>query len=169
VVAGHDAVVCAVTGQCDGDPRMIFVLAAWLVQVAEDANVPRLLWAGVAGDMLRGACARALSRSDDPTGPRAEALAHAQALEVLRVTSTQLRWSYFSPPAEMADDGDPSCYRVAPGEWPVPDNERDSHIALIDYARAAIDELEHPQFDGRRFTIAAVCDPSPAATNRTPT
>jgi putative NADH-flavin reductase len=155
VVAGHDAVVSAVTGQCDGDPRMIFVLAAWLVQIAEDANVPRLLWAGVAGDMLRLACARALDRSDDMPELHAEALGHAQALEVLHLTTTPVRWSYFSPPGAMADDLEPSRYRVAAGEWPVGDDEGDSAVALIDYARAAVDELELPQFDGGRFTIAA--------------
>jgi putative NADH-flavin reductase len=115
VAAGHDAVISAVTGRCDGDPRMIFPLAARLLQVAQDTHVPRLLWVGASGDESPGV-----------TAP--ETHAQALALEVLRTADTPVRWSYFSPPTHMVDG---------------------------DYARAAIDELERPQFDGRRFTIAA--------------
>jgi putative NADH-flavin reductase len=115
VVAGHDAVISAVTGRCDGDPRMIFPLAARLVQVAQDTHVPRLLWVGASGD-------------EPPFATAPETHAQALAFEVLRTADTPVRWSYFSPPTDMVDG---------------------------DYARAAIDELERPRFDGRRFTIAA--------------
>jgi putative NADH-flavin reductase len=155
VVAGHDAVVSAVTGQCDGDPRMIFPLAARLVQVAQDTHVPRLLWAGASGDVLRAAATPTARTTGGTPEQNAETLAQGLAFEVLRLANTPVRWSYFSPPTDMADGGDPSRYRVAVADWPPPDEEGHGRIALIDYARAAIDELEHPQFDGRRFTIAA--------------
>ncbi|HEY4096890.1 MAG TPA: NAD(P)H-binding protein [Baekduia sp.] len=86
VVSGHDAIVSAVSGQCDGDPRMIFVLASWLLQAAEAAGVPRLLWAGAAD------------------GPDDEMLAQAQALEVLRSTQTPVRWSSFTPTPDLVAD-----------------------------------------------------------------
>jgi NAD(P)H-binding len=86
VAFGQDAIVSAVTGQCDGDPRMIFALASWLLQAAETAHVPRLLWAGSAD------------------GPDDEMLAQAQALEVLRGTQTPVRWSSFTPTGDLVAD-----------------------------------------------------------------
>jgi putative NADH-flavin reductase len=86
VAFGHDAIFSAVTGQCDGDPRMIFALASWLLQAAEAARVPRLLWAGAAD------------------GPDDELLAQAQALEVLRSTQTPVRWSSFTPTHDLVAD-----------------------------------------------------------------
>jgi hypothetical protein len=97
VARGHDAIVSAISGQCEDDPRMIFALAAWLLQVAEAVHVPRLLW--VAG-------------AADPD----EIFAQAQAREVLRFAQTPVLRTYLDPPAEP----------------------------IIDFARAAVDELERP-------------------------
>jgi putative NADH-flavin reductase len=36
----------------------------------------------------------------------------------------------------------------------VTDKDGKSHISAEDYAVALIDELEHPQFSRRRFTVA---------------
>jgi putative NADH-flavin reductase len=64
-------------------------------------------------------------------------------------------WSYFSPAQNLDVDGGGAPYFTAATGSLVRDEDGHSRIALADYARAALDELERPRFSRTRFSIAA--------------
>jgi len=156
LLAGQEAIVAAVSGRRDGDPARIPALARRLLEAAEAAAVPRLLWIGGAGSLEIVPGLRGVDSPSFPTEVRPEALAQAEALELLRAASTPVDWAYFSPAAELAADLDGGRHTVAAGDRLLRDVYGRSRIGIADFARAALDELESPRFHRQRFTIASV-------------
>jgi hypothetical protein len=153
---GAATVVASVSGRRDGKPEQIPALAERLLHAASEAGVARLLWVGGAGSLQVVPGLRLVDTPEFPPEVKPESLAQADALEIFRRNLTDVRWSYFSPPVELeleADGGEP--YVIEATEDVLRDEDGRSRIALADYARAAVDELGAPRFDGARFTIAA--------------
>lgn len=159
-LADVDVLVGAVSGRRENRPEQIPVLAGRLLDAAAAAGVRRLLWVGGAGNLEVIPGLRGVDTPGFPAEIRPEALAQADALELIRASTTEVAWSYFSPAAfldEHGDGGEP--YRVAATDALLRDEDGASRIALVDYARAALDEIEAPQFIATRFTIAAQATP----------
>ena len=86
---------------------------------------------------------------------KAEALAQARALEILRGANGALDWSYASPPPVHLVDGERTGrYRVRAGDLPITDRDGESLISVADYAAAVVDTLESGRFVGARFNAA---------------
>jgi uncharacterized protein len=152
-VAGHDAVVAAVTDRSTADRSTIPKAAAALIEALPAAGVRRLIWAGGGGSLRDASGARFVDSPDFPDTYKAEALAQADALARFRTSGNALEWSYISPPPHHLEPGDKQGgYRVAAGDTPV--GGEDDRITAGDFASAIVDELEHPQFTGQRFTAA---------------
>jgi putative NADH-flavin reductase len=152
-VAGNDAVVAAVTDRSTPDRSVIPTAAGVLIDALPAAGVKRLIWLGGGGSLQSASGERFVDSPDFPDAYKAEALAQADALARFRAAGDALDWSYLSPPPHHLEAGDKQGgYRVAGGDTPV--GGEDDRITAGDFASAAVDELEQPQFVGRRFTAA---------------
>jgi putative NADH-flavin reductase len=155
-VAGHDAVVSAVTDRTTADRSVIPGAARSLVAALPRAGVRRLVVVGGGGSLLASPGVRFVDLPEFPPQYRAEALAQAEALEVLRADGGALDWSYFSPPPEHFFPAEKTgSYRAEGGDEPVVDAAGESRLGSGDYAAALVDELERPRFVGPRFTASA--------------
>jgi putative NADH-flavin reductase len=154
VIAGHDAVVSAVTDRSGPDRTMIPDVVRALIVAVPAAGVPRLAVVGGGGSLLSPDGRRFIDQPGFPEQYRAEALAGAEALELLRHAPSELDWTYLSPPPENLTDGERrGGYTVRGDDRPVTDASGSTAIRSGDLAAAMVDELENPQFSRRRFTV----------------
>jgi hypothetical protein len=78
------------------------------------------------------------------------ATSHEKLLEKLRANE-EIDWTYFSPAAFFEVGPRTGKFRLGKDDLVVGANGK-SEISYADYAIAAVDELEKPQFGGARFT-----------------
>jgi uncharacterized protein len=153
-IAGHDAVVLSVTDRSGPDRSTIPQATQAVIDALARADFPRLAMIGGGGSLLNESGQRFVDQDDFPPQYRAEALAGAEALALLRATPEQVDWTYLSPPPENLTPGDSrGGYVVRGDDRPVTDEAGHSAISSGDLAAALVDELERPQFTRRRFTV----------------
>jgi putative NADH-flavin reductase len=153
VIANHDVVVAAVTDRSGPDRSVIPTVVRALIVAAPEAGVPRLAVMGGGGSLLDPRGERFVDSPGFPEPHRAEALAQAEALELLRHAPAELDWTYLSPPPQNLTPGEKrGAYGVHGGDHPVTDSQGESTISSGDLAAAMVDELEQPQYSRRRFT-----------------
>jgi putative NADH-flavin reductase/pimeloyl-ACP methyl ester carboxylesterase len=153
VLADHDAVVAAPKDR--DDPNVVPEAARALLAALPAAGVRRLVFLGGGGSLLSPSGRRFVDAPDFPSQYKPEALAAAQALEILREANGAVDWSYASPPPLHLVDGERTGrYRVRAGDLPIVDAGGESRISVPDYAAAIVDTLERPRFVGERFTAA---------------
>jgi putative NADH-flavin reductase len=153
-IGDHDAVVLAVTDRSGPDRSTIPRAAQAVIAALSRAEVPRLAMIGGGGSLLNENGQRFVDQDDFPPEYRAEALAGAEALELLRATPEEVDWTYLSPPPENLTPGDArGGYAVRGDDHPVTDDAGHTAISSGDLAAALVDELEHRQFTRRRFTV----------------
>ncbi len=154
VLLGHDAVVAAVTDRSGPDRTVIPEIARTLIRAAPASSVPRVAWVGGGGSLDSPEGGRFIDQPGFPEEYKAEALAQAEALDLFRGAPPEVDWTYLSPPAHELVPGDKQGgYRVSGGDKPVTDADGNNRITAGDFAAAMVDELEHPQFSRRRFTV----------------
>jgi putative NADH-flavin reductase len=154
-ISGYDAVVVAVTDRSGPERSVIPAMARSVIAALPALGVPRLLFVGGGGSLEIAPGHRLVDQPGFPDQYKAEALAQAEALDLLRAEGGELRWSYLSPPPEHLEPGEPrGGYRAAGGDAPVTDAAGESRITAGDFAAAAVDELEQSAFVGQRFTAA---------------
>jgi len=151
-VADQDAVISTV-GRDEENPTFVIEAAGSLLAGLARAGVPRLVFAGGAGSLLVAPGTRLVDTPDFPEEYKAEAQAHAQALELFRDSDTEVRWTYVSPGALLAPGERRGTYRTAGNDLLV-DEEGHSHISMEDFAIALLDEVEQPRHVGERFHAA---------------
>jgi putative NADH-flavin reductase len=155
-VAGSDVVVSAVTDRSGDDRSRIPATARRLLELAPQAGVRRLAFVGGGGSLEVAPGQRAVDAPSFPEQYRAEALAQAEALAVLRSTGDDVVWTYMSPPPHHIVAGPKtSHYRVQAGDAPVVNDAGDSRITSGDFASAFVDELEQNRFARQRFTAGS--------------
>jgi putative NADH-flavin reductase len=154
VIADHDVVVSAVTDRSGPDRSVIPRVVQALIAAVPEAGVPRLAVVGGGGSLLAVSGHRFIDAPDFPQEHRTEALAGAEALELLRNAPAELDWTYLSPPPENLAPGEKrGGYAVRGDDRPVTDAHGHTAITSGDLAAALVDELEQPQFSRRRFTV----------------
>ncbi|KQS08259.1 NAD-dependent epimerase [Curtobacterium sp. Leaf183] len=155
VTAGADVVVVSLHAvQADGselkDRFQHFVDAA-------AAAGARLGIVGGAGSLLVAEGGPALFDTPDfPDAFKAEAKSHAQVLEALRSSDTDVDWFYVSPAAAFGgyNPGERrGTYRTS-DDVLLTDAEGNSDISGADYAIAVVDEIERPAHHQARFGVA---------------
>jgi putative NADH-flavin reductase/pimeloyl-ACP methyl ester carboxylesterase len=155
LLAGHDAVVAALKGRHQREVGVVPDGARALLAALPRAEVRRLLFVGGGGSLLSPAGERFVDSAEFPAQYKPDALAQAQALEILRDADGALDWSYASPPPVQLVDGERTGrYRVRAGDLPIVDADGHSRISVPDYAAAIVDALEARRFIGERFTAA---------------
>jgi putative NADH-flavin reductase len=66
---------------------------------------------------------------------------------------TSLQWSYLSPAAEIFPGEKTGQFRIG-GDQLLTDASGKSRISTGDYALAMLDEVQQPQQQNRRFSVA---------------
>ncbi|TCC46735.1 NAD-dependent epimerase/dehydratase family protein [Kribbella capetownensis] len=113
---------------------------------AVSGTTTRLLTIGGAGGLeINGS--RVVDGPDFPAEYKGESLTVAQALEVLRATGDDVNWTMLAPAFVIAPGERTGAFRLGLDE-PVGD-----HISAENFAVAAVDELERPAHNRRRFTL----------------
>jgi putative NADH-flavin reductase len=154
-VRGQDVVVSALGS--GGRDRNIYRKAAEAYVEALRGlgdEAPRLIAVGGAGSLEIAPGKRLLDLPDFPEAYRPDATAQAEVLDYYR-TVPDVRWTYFSPAAEIGPGSRTGSYRTDTDTL-VTDGSGDSRISYEDYAAALVDEVEDPRHVGGRFTAAAV-------------
>jgi uncharacterized protein len=93
---------------------------------------------------------------DSPGFPpeyKPEALEQAAALDVYRTSGGDVDWTYISPAAEIGPEERTARYRTDENSLLV-DAEGRSTISFEDYAKAVVDEIEHPTHSRARMSVA---------------
>lgn len=148
LAAGADAVVSAIgpSREPGGDPT---AFAEVLRGVAGSVGTARLAVVGGAGSLEAAPGVRLVDSPDFPEAYKAEALAHGDALAVLKAADPALDWTYLSPAPILAPGERTGRYRTGT-DSPVGES-----ISFADYAIALVDELERPAHVRSRWTVAS--------------
>jgi uncharacterized protein len=145
IAAGADVVVSAIgPDRAGGDQRAYLTELRNLVETLGGA---RLIVVGGAGSLLIDGV-RLVDQPYFPAEYRGEALVVTEGLEYLRGLDDGTDWTFFSPPPYIQPGERTGAYRKAED---VPAGES---ISAEDYAVALLDEIEQPEYRGRRFTAA---------------
>lgn len=143
-----DAIVSAIgpSREPDGDP---FAFAGLVRGLVEAIGSTRLVVVGGAGSLLDASGMRLVDTDGFPEAYRTEALASAEALEVLRGSDALVDWTFLSPAPVIDEGARTGSYRLG-SDHPV-----GTFISFADFALALVDELERPAHRRARFTAAS--------------
>jgi len=153
VVAGHDAVVSAFSPVGDQGLDSLVKSVRSLITGLKQAGVKRLIIVGGAGSLEVAPGVQLVTVPAFPEAYKAVALAHCDALNVVKAEAGGLDWSYFSPAAIIEPGQRTGKFRLGTNKL-VADAKGDSRISAEDYAVALVDELEKPKSVGQQFTAA---------------
>ncbi len=150
--AGHDVVISAIGPKLgNGQERALVEATRALVEGVKQSGVSRLLVVGGAGSLEVAPGVQLVDTPEFPEFIREVALAHRDALAVLR--AADLEWTSLSPAAMIAPGERTGQYRTGLDQLLV-DDQGESRISAEDYAIALLDEAENPRHVRRRFTVA---------------
>ncbi|MGD0426376.1 MAG: NAD(P)-dependent oxidoreductase [Candidatus Acidiferrales bacterium] len=149
----HDVVVSAY-GPGKGDPNLVLKVAHALIEALTRVEPIRLIAVSGAGSLEVKPGLQLVDAPDFPAEWKAIALAHREALEVYRKAGmAEFDWTAVSPAALISPGTRTGKYRTGTDQLLVDDKGK-SYISAEDFAVAIVDEIEKPQFQGQRFTVA---------------
>jgi putative NADH-flavin reductase len=153
VLKGNDAVISAF-GIDWTKPETFHLfsdVAQSVISATKKAGVKRLLNVGGAGSLEVAPGIQLVDTPQFPAEWKLGALAQRDSLNVFR-KENDLDWTFFSPAIIIEPGAATRKFRIGKDN-PVFDAEGNCRITYDDFAIALIDELEHPQFIKKRFTI----------------
>lgn len=124
-----------------------------LIEGARKAQVKRVLVVGGAGSLFVAPGVTLTESGYLPPEYKAIAIAHEDALGILRNSASDLEWTNLSPAAFIQPGERTGTFRLGTDSL-LTDAEGKSSISAEDYAIALVDELERPQHIRQRFTVA---------------
>jgi len=147
---GADVVVSAY-GPGPEHPELLLKATQALIAGVEASGVKRLIAVGGAGSLEVAPGLQLVDAPDFPPSWRSIAIAHRDALELLR--ASHLDWTSVSPAAFIRPGERTGKYRVGKDQLLV-DAEGQSKISAEDFAIAIADEVENARHIRGRFTAA---------------
>jgi uncharacterized protein len=153
---GADVIINAISPRPSPEGRPASSLpdaARALIDGATRAGVKRLIVVGGAGSLEVAPGVRLLDSPGFPPEYKYESTNGAQALDVYRTSAGNLDWTYISPGAEFGPGTRTGRYRTSDDALLV-DEKGKSFISFEDYAKALIDEVEHPTHLRARMAVA---------------
>jgi putative NADH-flavin reductase len=155
-VAGADVVVSSVTDRSSDDRSRIPTTARTLLTILPRAGIDRVVFVGGGGSLEIEPGVRVVDTPGFASQYKNEALAQAEALEILRHAPTPIEWTYMSPPPHHLEPGPRTgTYAVSGGDAPVVNAAGESRITSGDFAAALVDEIEQNRFPRQRFTAGS--------------
>jgi putative NADH-flavin reductase len=146
---GNDVVISAY-GPGAGDANQIATAAKSLIEGVAANQPMKLVIVGGAGSLEAAPGVQLVDTPDFPAAYKKPALAHRDALEIIR--RAPFDWTYVSPSAEINEGTRTGQYRIGTNQLLL-DASGQSHISMEDFAAAVLDEVEKPQFSRSRFTV----------------
>ncbi len=110
----------------------------------------RLIVVGGAGSLEVSPGVQLVDTPDFPPAYKKLALAHRDALEIIR--KAPFDWTYVCPSAEIDEGTRTGKYRTGTNQLLI-DPGGQSRISMEDFAVAILDEVEKPKFSRARFTV----------------
>ncbi len=154
LVQGHDAIISAYNpgwGNPDMYNEQIKAYQA-IISGVKKSGIKRLLVVGGAGTLEVSPGIQLIDTMDLPEQIKGAVLATRETLYMLQ-RENELDWTFLSPPRTIAPGERTGRYRVGK-EQLLKDEAGESKISTQDYAVAMLNELEHPQHNRERFTVA---------------
>ena len=153
---GADALVSAVVVRPAPTPDFaLSVVKSYVTGLRQQtgASKTRLFVVGGASSLLNAEGKRIIDTrpANMPPSVLGEVKSAVDALDYLR-TVNDVTWTYFSPAGNIRPGTRTGKFRIGTDQIVV-DEAGKSAISMEDYAVAAVDELEKPQFLNRRFTV----------------
>lgn len=153
-VAGHDAVMAAISPRGDGGVDGYFQALEGLREGCRKAGVLRLLWVGGAGSLEVAPGRLLIDQPYFPAEYLSEARAGQEALRRFREESV-LEWSVACPAGLIAPGERRGKFKLG-GDQLVVDAKGESRISAEDFAYACVYQLEKRGKIRQRFTAAYV-------------
>lgn len=147
---GADALVSAF-GPGPGSPGKLLPATEHLIEGAKLSGVPRFLFVGGAGTLEVAPGITLIESGHLPEEWKGIAVAHRDALEIAKAST--INWTCFSPAGFFEPGERTGKFRLGTDTL-LADESGNSRISMEDFAIALVDELEKPQHERRRFTIA---------------
>jgi len=153
-VAGHDAVMVAISPRGDGGADGYLAALDAVREGCKRAGVKRVLWVGGAGSLEVAPGKLLLEQPGFPPEYLPEAKLGLKALQTFRA-ETELDWSVASPAALIAPGERRGKFKLG-GDQLVADAKGESRISAEDFAYACVYQLEKGAKIKQRFTAAYV-------------
>ncbi|MEH6783735.1 MAG: NAD(P)-dependent oxidoreductase [Alcanivorax jadensis] len=152
-LTGADVVISAFSGHAQDDIRGYYVQGVKsIIAAVKAADVARLLIVGGAGSLRVAADTLLIDTPAFPEEYKPTALGAQDALALLEAEQV-LNWAMLSPAAEIFPGERTEQFRLGNDDLLV-DDQGNSRISVQDYAVALLDEVDHPQHERERFTLA---------------
>ena len=152
-LTGADVVISAFSGHAQDDIRGYYVQGVKsIIAAVKAADVPRLVIVGGAGSLRVAADTLLIDTPAFPEEYKPTALGAQDALTLLQGESA-LNWTMLSPAAEIFPGERTGQFRLGQDDLLL-DDQGNSRISVQDYALALLDEVDHPQHERQRFTLA---------------
>lgn len=148
-IRGTDAVISAY-GPGLNSPGDLVGATDRLVEGVSRSKVPRLLMVGGAGSLEVAPGVQLIDSSYLPEEWKPIALAHRDALEVLR--ASDLDWTSLCPAGYFEPGQRTGIFRLGKDNL-VANDKGESRISMEDYAIAMVDELEKHAHSRQRFSV----------------
>lgn len=123
-----------------------------IIAAVKQAHVNRLQVVGGAGSLFVSPGKTVIDSGAIPDTILPGVLALAKVLNEDLKSEKELDWVFFSPAGTFTSGERTAKYRLGKDDLIV-DEKGESRISVEDYAKAMIDELEHPKHHQERFTI----------------
>jgi putative NADH-flavin reductase len=155
MAAESDVLVVAVRAGAQDGIRLVDVIPS--LASAAAAHGTRLGVVGGAGSLqITEGGPRVVDMPGFPDAHKGEALGQADTLTALELTPENVDWFYLSPAAQFGahNPGEATgTYRIG-GDVLLGDSAGTSYISGADYAKAFVDEIDHPAHPRKRFSVA---------------
>jgi len=148
-VKGSDAVISAYAPGFETLGNLVLATQS-LIAGLQKAGVRRFLMVGGAGSLEVAPGLQLVDAPDFPAAWKGIALAHRDALNVLK--GSDLDWTSLSPAALIEPGVRTGKFRLGTDQL-VMDDKGESKISAEDFAVAAVDELEKNAHVRQRFTL----------------
>jgi putative NADH-flavin reductase len=150
-VRGHDALASAY-GPGAGNASSLLDVTKSLIAAARASGVKRVIVVGGAGSLEIAPGAQLVDAPTFPAIYKEVALAHREALGLLR-NASDLEWTFYAPAAEIGPGEKRGQFRVGARSL-ISNAEGRSQISYPDYADAFVGEIENARFVRAIATVA---------------
>lgn len=155
--AGYDVLINSTGAKKIGDMDIyeFFVQATRAtIEGARRAGVKRLITVGGAGSLEVAPGVLLADTPEFPSFVYPIANGQRESLAIHRATS-DVNWTFFSPSALIEEGRRTRAIRLGTDQL-LKNDQGESRISAEDFAYALLNEIENPQFEGRRFTAVSL-------------
>lgn len=148
-----DVVINAI-GSYPGEEYLHVEVGRFLISLLENSST-KLFVVGSAGSLFIDSEQTTLlvNTPEFPEEYKEPAWQHLQTL--LDLQNSSVRWTFLSPSAIFDSDGPRTGHYITGKDRLLINSQQISYVSYADFAVAVIDEIENPQHENERFTVAS--------------